>query len=233
MDDKLERLIKMAYKKWKSGQLEDFSEHPDEEELACFIEGRLSEKENESLTLHVLKCERCAEIIFTQAVLNVSEVPEVPQEVILSVKNLAGSREKHSFLEIILRLKDEMLEVLNTNGDILVGRELVPAPVLRSRQIKDFKGQVVILRDFKNVRIEAKIENKGAKVFNLNIIAREKQTNNPIRSLRVTLLRDNLELESYLTDSGSVTFEHVLLGKYSVEVTALENRLATLILDIR
>jgi hypothetical protein len=49
----------------------------------------------------------------------------------------------------------------------------------------------------------------------------------------VTLFKDATELESYLNDSGSVIFEHVLLGKYKIELSDLERNLASVILDLR
>jgi hypothetical protein len=54
-----------------------------------------------------------------------------------------------------------------------------------------------------------------------------------IKDLRVTLIRDDTELESYLSDSGKVVFEHVLLGKYMVEISNIENKLAMIEIDIK
>jgi hypothetical protein len=158
---------------------------------------------------------------------------EVPLELLGRVKGLFDSQSETAPLEIALRLKEKLLEILNTTGDILVGRELVPAPVLRTRSIKNFKDEVTILKDFKDIRVEVRIENKGAGAFNLIVTAKQKLDLKIIKDLRVTLLKDDLELESYLTGSGSVTFEHVLLGRYKVEISTLENKLASVLLDIK
>ena len=123
--------------------------------------------------------------------------------------------------------------MLETNGDILVGQELMPASILRSRQIKEFKDRLTILKDFQNVRIEVGIESKESRSVNLNVIVKEKQTNKLISDLRVTLIKDGIELESYLSDSGSVVFEQVPFGKYSIEITASWDKLATVKLDIK
>ena len=149
------------------------------------------------------------------------------------VKNLLNREEDIPLLEILLRFKEKAIELINTTGDVLVGQELVPAPVLRSRLIKDFKDEVTILKDFNDIRVQIKIENKWGKVFNLKLAAKQKHTQKIIKDLRVTLLKDDLELESYLTDSGSVIFEHVLLGKYRLEISAIENKLASILLDIK
>jgi hypothetical protein len=71
------------------------------------------------------------------------------------------------------------------------------------------------------------------KYFNVNIQAKDKQRKVLIKDLRVTLFKEDLELESYLNDAGTVIFEHMLLGKYKIEVADLEGNLASVLLDVR
>ena len=218
---------------WKSELPKVQGGHPDEETLACFLEGRLPKQDCEPLKQHLLACDKCMEAFALSLTLKSTETENVPEELIDRVKRLLEPENKISLLEIVLRLKEKAWEIINTTGDILVGQELVPAPILRSRSIKDFKDEVTILKDFDDIRVEAKIENKGGSAFNLIIVIKQKQTQKTIKDLRVTLLKDDLELESRLTDSGAVTFEHVLLGKYTIEISTVENRLALIILDIK
>lgn len=235
MQDKLEKLIQTIYKKWKSDQSKILKSHPDEETLACFSEGKLSYGEKGKLIAHLISCDSCAEVVAVQAQTGskLTEEKKVPKELVERMKELIKDKDRFPILEIILRLKEKTLEILNTTGDVRVGQELIPAPILRSRGIEDFKDEVIILKDFKDVRVEIKIENKGSKVFNLTVMAKEKNTQKIIKDLRVTLLKDDLELESYLNDQGTVTFEHVLLGKYTVEMSSFENKLASILLDIK
>jgi hypothetical protein len=163
----------------------------------------------------------------------VTLVNEIRTKLLTAVKNLVRKEEATALLEILLRLKGNLLELINTTGDILLGQELVPAPVLRSRKIKDFKDEVTIFKDFKDIRVQIKIENKGNQLFDLHIIATEKSTAKVLKNLRVTLLKDSLELESYLADSGKVIFEHVALGKYTVALSDIDNQLASILLDIK
>jgi hypothetical protein len=233
MPDRLERLIKLVYKQWRAGYRKTQDSHPDEEDIACFLEGRLTKEENDKIKEHLIICDRCAEAVSIQLRLKTAETKELPAELMARVKNLVIPEDKTSVLEILLRIKERMLEVVNTTGDVLVGNELVPAPVLRSRKIKDFKDEITILRDFKDIRVEVKIENKQGRTFNLTVAIKEKETQKVIKDLRVTLLKEEREMESYLADSGKVTFENVLLGKYIVEVSNLENKLASILIDIK
>ncbi len=233
MQDKLEKLVGIVYKGWKSGQHKRDELHPDEEALACFLENRLPAKDLQRIRAHLLSCEACAQAFAMQVKLDGIEEKEVPQELTELAKNLLVKETGQPLLEIFLRVKVKALELINTTGDALVGQEFVPAPVLRSRSIKDFKDEITILKDFADFRVEAKIESKGARLFNLTIMVKQKQTQKVIKDLRVTLLQDDLELESYLTDSGSVIFEHVLLGRYRVDISTIENRLASVLIDIK
>lgn len=233
MEDKLEKLIKLVYKKWKKDEPGEIGPHPSEEDFACFFEGKLAQKESEGLKAHLLKCAACAEIISANLNLMVSQNKEVPAELIRRVKGLAAEGDKANLLEIILRFKEKAIEIFNVTGDILLGQELVPAPVLRSRQIKDFKDEITIYKDFKDFRVKMKIENKGGGIFNLEVVVTQTSSQEVIKDLRVTLLKDETELESYLNDSGKVIFEHVLLGKYTVEIASPSSKLASVLLDIR
>ncbi len=231
MKDKFEELIKLAYQKWKSDAAKPREPHPDEETFACFLERKLTAEENEALKAHLVKCETCAQVLSAQAKPQTDE--DVPEALVERARNLViADEDKSAILEILLRFKERAIEILNTTGDVLVGRELMPAPVLRSRKLSDFKDEVLIFKDFKNIRVELKLENKGVS-FSLTVLAKEKETQKGIKDLRVTLLKDALELESYLGDSGKVTFENVLLGKYTVEISTVENKLASILLDIK
>ncbi len=231
MPDNLEKLIQTVYKKWKADQPKIQEAHPDEEIFACFLENRLNPEENEKMTEHLIKCDRCTSILATQIRLKTADEKEIPEKLLARLKEIISQQIGPYLLEIILKVKEKTIEILNSTGDVLVGQELVPAPVLRSRAIKDFKDEVTILKDFKNLRVEIKIENKAGKAFNLTVVAKNKETQSMLKDLRVTLIKDELELESYLADSGKVVFEHVLLGKYTVEISDIQNKLASVLLD--
>ena len=233
MQDKLEELISKVYKKWKIKKRVADEPHPDEELLACFLENKLSDQEAGRIKRHLLSCSRCAESVAIQAKMILAE-QAVREELIAQVKSFIPTlKDQPTILEILLLLKEKVIEIMQTNGDILVGREFMPAPVLRSHNIKDFKDEVTILKDFKDIRVEIRIENKSGHSVNLIVQAKEKQTQDIIKDLRVTLIKGDIELESYLSDYGKVVFEHVLLGKYTVEIANLEDKLATILLDIK
>jgi hypothetical protein len=233
MSDEQHDLIRAVYKKWKSRQVIEGQGHPDEETFAAFLENRLPAQESEQVKNHLVSCDQCAQILALSIKPDILEEKHLPEHLLERARSLLDKEFESYLLEIILKLKEKALEIINTTGDILLGQELVPAAVLRSRQVRDFKDEVTILKDFKDIRVEAKIENKQGKAFALTIVVKDKQTQNIIKDLRVTLLKDDLELESYHTDTGKVSFEHVLLGKYTLEITSVSDKLAAILLDIK
>ena len=232
MQDKLETLICEVYKKWKEGLISPSDSHLDEEALVCLLEARLDKKESEPLIGHLLSCQECLEK-FVVSLKSETSAEDVPEELLERIKSGVYLQEKQDWLEIALKFKEKMLEIINTTGDVLVGQELVPSAVLRSRSIKEFKDEINIRKDFKDITVEVKVENKGANAFNLNILVRQKGTQKISKGLRATLLKDDLELESYITESGTVSFEQIPLGKYAVEISSVEEKLAALLVDIK
>ena len=232
MQGRLEGLARFAYRRWKLSLPKADSGHPDEETLSCFLEGRLGQKEAAGIKEHLVSCHDCAEAAALGIRSAGLELKDLPAGLIETVRGKLLRPDTAPFLEIVLRLKDRFFEIVNTTGDILLGQELLPAPVLRSRSIKGLKDEIVILKDFEEIRLEIKVQSKGANFFDLSIIAKDKKTQKPLKDLRITLIKEDLELESYLSTLGSVSFEHVVLGKYRLDISNPKESLASVLVDI-
>lgn len=234
MPDKLEKLIKMVYRKWQFDHSGKHRKHPDAQDLACFFEGRMKPQESDKIKAHLSACGSCAEAAAIEAKLRTGPLSQgVPQDLIAWAKSLVPEKSQSPVLEIVFKLKEDAVEIIRAAADILIGQELLPLPVLRSRKIKDFKDEVTIFKDFEKARVELRIENKSGRSFDLSVVVRERQSQQAIRDLRVTLLQNDLELESSLSASGRVTFEGVRIGKYTVEIASLKNKLASILLDVK
>jgi hypothetical protein len=233
MGIEFEKLIKIVYEKWKAKLPRSQGEHPDEEDFSAFIQNQLSIQEAARIKNHILSCEECAQILAVS--LKLQSVPEIepPTKLLENCRDLISNAISSRTLEIILELKEKLLNLLNTSGDVLVGQELVPAAVLRSRKIRDFKDEIIVLKDFGDIRIEVKITAKAGANFDLQLIIKDKLTQELKKDLRVSLIKGDVELESYLAESGKVIFEHVLLGQYTVEISSLRDKVASVLIDIK
>lgn len=233
MFDYFEKITRIIYKEWKNSHLYTGKDHPDEERLACFLEDKLSQADKEIIQKHLLSCDLCVEYLSTQLKIKPHLSMDVPVSLLEKVKKIVNQETKENLLEIFLKLKGKVIEVIRTTGDLLVGQELIPAPVLRSRQISEFKEEVNILKDLQQIRVLAKIENKDTVSFNLTIIVKDKQSLKIQKNLRITLLKEAIEMESYLTDSGTSVFENILPGNYRVEVIREDQKIAIINLEVK
>ncbi|MFA6129887.1 MAG: hypothetical protein WC731_02760 [Candidatus Omnitrophota bacterium] len=228
-----ERIIRIIYLEWKGSPCFIEKEHPNEETLVSFLEDKLPKLDRDLIQEHLLKCDICAEYLGTQLKIEAHLSKDVPLVLLERVRKMIDSDVKDNILEIFLMLKEKTLEIIQTSGDVLVGQELIPAPVLRSRQINEFKEEVSILKDLKEFRVLVKVENKGDKIFNLAVTIKDKQGRQIDKTLRITLIKDGIELESYVSDTGNIFFENILPDNYKVEVSQGSRILAVINLKVK
>jgi len=233
MLNNFEKISRIIYRERKGAEPFMGQDHPSEENLACFLEDKLSDNDKNTVLKHLLSCEACAEYLSTQLKIQPHLSLDVPAPLLEKIKKLVGQEAGENLLEVFLQLKEKAMEIIQTTGDVLLGQELVPAPVLRSRKINEFKEEVSILKDLQQIRVLAKVQNKSAKSFNLTITVKDKQTLKIDKNLRVTLIKDGLELESYINDSGGSFFENILPGNYIVEVSRQGQREAVIDLKVK
>lgn len=219
MLERFEEAARGAYRRRKASFPAE-ANHPDEEDLVCFMEGKSCMKEARQIMEHITKCDLCSERLSAQFKIEPHLSKDVPASLLKKIESMVSSEiQKENVFGIFLRLKEKVIEIIQTNGDVLVGQELVPAPLLRSRQISDFSEELSIIKDLKDLRILAKIDNRGGKVFSLavNILNKRSQKNG--RELRISLLKEGRELESYAADSGSSVFDNIPPGVYRIEIS--------------
>lgn len=230
----MEKLIKLVYRRWKTDHSITDPVHPDEETLACFLENRLSPEKNKKIQAHLVRCPDCAKII--SACLNTQSAGETkaPDRLLEWAKDLCQPKPAPGILDIAIGLKDNLLELIKTSGGILTPPGLSPAPAWRAGSPRQKpQDEIRVFKDFEDIRVEVTIENKPNRAFNLTVLAKNKNNRETPKDLRISLFKDNRELESYVTDSGKAVFEQSLSGRYKVELTGSPGQeLASIILDI-
>ena len=226
MSDYFEKIIGVIYRQKRGSKSFISGEHPNEELLACFLEDKLPHADRLLIEKHLVSCTSCAEYAGIQLKMQAGLAKGVPGILLEKVKKLVIDEGREGLFEIFLKLKEKAIEIIQTSGDVLVGQEFVPAQVLRSRRIKDFREEVVILKDLQSIRVEARLKNNNAESFDLTVSAMDKQSQKLIRDLRVTLLKGGIELESYASEAASVIFRDILPGVYTAEVTKAGERVA-------
>lgn len=229
---KLEGSIRSVYRSWKQQHLLN-EDHPEEEIMAGFLERRLSDEEARSVKEHILHCERCSEIVSVSIGLGTCVLQQAPAELLTRAKGVPAFMRVSQLLEVVLRLRKKALEVMSCSGDLLVGQELIPAALLRSRSMNELQDEVTVLKDYEKVRIQVRIERQEPGACRVSLTVTCKQSHKCVRDIRITLMKENVELESYLAQNGSAVFEQVPPGEFVIEVSSLEEKLGAVLLEIR
>ena len=230
MKGRLERILQIILRYWMRSLLRQDKVHPGEEDLACFLENKITEKEKRLVKEHLFWCRRCRERVMLQLKQEDNAFGEVPAELVRRQELVIS--ETVSPLEIVICVKEQLMEVLRVSGNILLGNEVIPAAVLRSRQMTQFRKEVIILKDFKDIRVEVKLESKPQDVFKVSLLVKENYSQKVLDNLRMTLKKEDVELESYVSVAGSVVFEDVHLGTYTVAIETEEGQIASVALEI-
>lgn len=228
---KIEAFIEMLYRNYQRRQTRSNLSCPDEETLVSFIEGEISQEDSRQLQEHLLACGRCAEalaLFFLQPKIT----QRVPSEIIEKVKSLVSQKTPAHILELTLKIKEKFLEILDTSGDIIFGNEIIPLPVLRSRQIRDFGDELALVKEIGEMRVNLDIEKREEGLVKIIFTLSDKNTSLALSDLRVTLFKDDRELESYAVEAGRAAFDKLGLGRFTFQILRKEQVLGLIKLEL-
>ena len=229
---KIEEVIKMIYRIYRKKHNQPNSPCPDEEILVCFSEGRLSKSDSARIKEHLISCRHCSEAVslFCQ---RFEEQREVPEFLVKKVKDLVKQKPLPNILNLILVLKEKALQILESSGDVVLDNEIIPLPVLRSRQISEFPEEIRLIKEFKDIKVTLFVQKRDKDKIRINLNLVDKVSLMPIENLRMVLLKDAQELESYEAASGSVVFDKVGFGRYNIQIMRKHEELGAINLEIK
>lgn len=228
--DEFEQRLRGAYAAWKKSHAADGSAHPGDETFACFIDGMLSAEEEARVRKHILSCPSCSRELRAHLTMSFP-AEDPPRESVEKVRHALEQRLVASVMDVVVRWREMSLQLESSSGDVLVGQEFIPAGVYRSRQSPRRQETLTVYKDFQDVRIALRIDVKGA-AFSVTVSGKEKETQKAVAGLRISLARDDRELESFHSETGTVGFERVQAGKYTISVSARGKCFAVLFLEI-
>ena len=166
--------------------------------------------------------------------LKVEELGPVPDYLVESAKDLLAERRGVKFLDIAVTVVGEFVQGLKTTGDILsgVGQDLQYAGAMRSD--KDEKvSRIAVRKVIEDVCVEVDISRASGELSNVVLKVTDNVRKTPRIDLRVTLIRDDIELESYVTEGGTRSFENVHPGKYVLQISDMKRILGIVSLEIK
>lgn len=208
---------------------------PDTEIMTYYIEGILPTEEAQTINQHIGVCKNCKEIFDVQRSVAESQREKgliaVPNYLTERARNLVDKQAGINVLDLIMEFTDKAIGIVRTTGDILLGEQLQPAYALRSKEIESVTTQTIV-KIFKDVRIEVEASRQKGDFNKFILRAKDIKTENPSDGLRITLVKDDLEIESYITESGKAIFEDIRPSKYLIRISRVDDPIGVIILDI-
>jgi hypothetical protein len=228
----IKEVIEMIYSLYRGKHRQPNSQCPNEESLVCFSEGKLSLAESKEIQEHLISCRRCAEAVslFCQ---RFEETKAVPEFLIEKAKNLMEEKNLPNIVEVILAVKEKALQILGTTGDVILDNEIIPLPVLRSRQISEFPEEIKLIKEFNNIKITLYIQKKDKDKVKININLLNKTSLLPLENLRLVFLKASQEIESYEVILGNVVFDNIRFGRYTIQILRQDEKLGAIHLEIK
>ncbi len=230
MREKGEEIIAMAYKNWKKNIAKiQKTACPDEETLSAFKDGLLKGKGKDKILWHLLQCESCAENVVLDAAIQQTE-KEVPAHLVQAAKDLVFARDRGDFAEIILGVREKFLQIIRTTMD----KYVIPEPALmRSHSVQKRGDEVSLIKYFQNKKVALRITKTDQDKVRVDVTVTEKKKEKPSLNIRVSLLKDNQEIESYITKQGKAAFSHLSCGRYYLEISAPHRKIGRIFLELK
>lgn len=210
---------------------------PDEERLADYAEGNLSEKDRSQLEEHLADCQICLEGLLIAENLehrqDLFELDPVPAAVTEAAVCLVTGQHALSHGSSIERFKRSVRNIVSRVSDTLhVGlwARWHLAPIRGSKTVAS--EDLVCLRvPFMKIETELEIEKTGDDRAHIRVKLPEAYRYK--KTARVTLKKGEREVASYLSGGAYVLFEDIPFGHYGISLDEDGVRLGTYLFEIK
>jgi len=236
-ENKMEKLLKLAYQQVKiKSKTKPIGRCFENEDIACVLEGKLPIKKLKLFTDHILSCRECADALKDNIAISKAmrkEELSTPAYLHNLTKSLVSEEVRGNILDIALCFKEKAIELIRTTGEIIIGKEPVPIAALRSRGANDnMPNEVQITKTLSGLVAEVDIEKQRLDHANIVIRLTEKETNKKAKDIRVSLIKNDREIESSLIADGKVKFEEMKANDYKIYLIKDEKKIGIINISI-
>ncbi|MBF0523352.1 MAG: zf-HC2 domain-containing protein [Candidatus Omnitrophica bacterium] len=210
---------------------------PDDETVACYMDGLLPAKEKSSVDKHLKSCSACREAFAIHKEvaeqLKVADLEPVPKHLVEAAKNLWSEKYGVRFLDIVVTVAQDFLERARTTGEIIKGSLKSPEFAYALRDGGEQKTTTLRVRKiFEDIRIDIEVSRTAGDNSMVSLKLKDDKTDIPLIDLRATLILDDTELESYVTQNGKVVFENIRPGVYMIQISRVDRAVGVISLEL-
>ena len=217
IEDKIERLLqaRLARRTQKGTR----QECPDEESLANYLGGLLTNEARESLETHLAGCTFCVdEIVAAHKAMQETAMETVPQRVMDRAMGLVPAKQKsEGVFDLVVRLVKDSIELVSTSGQWITPLAAAPAGV-RGRATEAESSILQVEKEMGKFKVAVEVERIETELCQVvvNVSGLEGK---PAEGVRVSLLAGGREQASYVTRQGEAVFDRIPQGEYNLALS--------------
>ena len=203
-------------------------------EIAGYVEGALSEDQQERVQEHLSRCPECLEIVMVTQM--ASEDVEAHQKIKVPASAIAWARKldpaRKGVMEVVISFAKGAAEVVKMSAG--VSGECAPAAdAVRGEGKVVSETLVTFNKQFPPYQAEVDVEKSKKDRGEITVKLMDETSGQPPRGVRVSLFDDDNELESAMLESGLAVFEDLKFGKYRVEITRVGAPIGGITLEMK
>ena len=190
---------------------------PDEESLASYLVGFLTEDAKRGLEAHLADCSFCLEdLVSAHKAAQDNESDKVPQQLVDRAMSLVPPIQgRQNFLDLVVRLVKGSLELVSSSGRLI----LATAPAgIRGRPEPSETSILQIEKEMGKFNVTVEVERVGTNLCQVVVKVKEKD-GKLAEGIRLSLFSGGREQASYLTRQGEVVFDRIAPGEYNLAVS--------------
>lgn len=192
---------------------------PDEESLAGYLGGLLTEDTRRGVEAHLAECTVCLDdLVAVQKAAQDYEPERVPQRVIdramVLVPPIPG---QESFLDLAVRFVKGSLELVRTSGQLV--DPFATAPVgIRGRPKPSESSILQVEKEIGRLKVAVEVELIETGLCQVAVKVMEDR-GRPAEGIRLGLFSGGREQASYLTRLGKAVFDRIPQGEYNLAIS--------------
>lgn len=217
IEDKIERLLQAVLaQRTQEGTRQ---ECPDEESLANYLSGLLSDAAKESLENHLAGCTFCVdEIVAAHKAMQDTATEIVPQRVMDRAMGLVPAKQRNEgVFDVVVRLVKDSIELVSTSGQWIAPMAAAPVGV-RGRAQPSESSILQVEKEMGKFKVAVEVERVETDLCQVvvNVSGLEGKA---AEGVRVSLLAGGREQASYVTRQGEAVFDRIPQGEYNLALS--------------
>lgn len=190
---------------------------PDEESLADYLSGTLSESQREKTETHLAACSSCVtEMVTVHKASQETMMEKVPQHLIDRAMTLVRpTYGQENFLDLVVRIVKDSLELISTSGRPI----LAAAPVaVRGEEGSVESGIIEVEQGMERFKVGVEVERVEPGLCRV-VVSVTGEGRIVGENLRMSLFSGGRERASYLAREGKVAFDRIPRGEYNLAIS--------------